>query len=128
MKFFGKFEKDNQSKIYRTRTYIGFDDLVKIEKPNTTDVLGTIFMLNPGSSRPLNSDVNKPFENYTFKQYVELETDDTMNVLMDIFSALQKEKKYLSGIVEIKNLFNYRKSKLLSDDWIFMTDCIKKRG
>ena len=83
-------------------------------------------MLNPGSSRPLNNDVNKPFENYTFNQYVELEIDETMNVFMDIFTVLQKEKKYLSGIVEIKNLFNYRKSKLLSDDWIFMTDCIKK--
>ena len=85
-------------------------------------------MLNPGSSRPLNSDKNNPFKNNIFNNYTKLETDNTMDVFIDVFSKLQKEKKYINGIIEIKNLFNYREGNLTNDDWLFITGNIKNNN
>ncbi|MFA6139001.1 MAG: hypothetical protein WC667_13080 [Sulfurimonas sp.] len=126
MKYFGKFEKDENSRVYRTRTFVCLDGSSQSIEPNVTEIIGTIFMLNPGSSRPLNSEPNSPFEGYAFNQYTDLETDETMNVFIDIFSKLQGNKKFTKGIVEIKNLFNYREGTLTNDDWKFITDDIKK--
>ena len=66
MKFFGKFEKDSNNRIYRTKTFICLDGSSSMKEPKISSIIGTIFMLNPGSSRPLGSDINTPFNNSAF--------------------------------------------------------------
>ena len=56
MKCYGKFEKDSNGKIYRTKTFICLGGVSQIEEPKNSSVVGIIFMLNPGSSKPLGSD------------------------------------------------------------------------
>lgn len=127
IKFFGKFEQDNNRKVYRTKTFLSLDDSTVSQEPATQNIIGTIFMLNPGASKPLASDVNEPFKNYTFNQYVALESDATMSVFMELFNGFQNnENKYTSGLIEIKNLFNYRESSLSQEDWAFIINDIKE--
>jgi len=127
MKFFGKFEKDNTDKIYRTKTFMSLNDDSLLEEPEESDILGTIFMLNPGGSRPLGSSEADPFLGHSFGIYVKLEPDKTMVVYQEVFALLKKHDKYTSGVIEIKNLFNFRKSKLLEDDWKFIKNEIAQK-
>ena len=128
MTFYGKFEIDNQNKIYRTKTFLSLEKLSRIEEPKDTSIIGTIFMLNPGSSRPLGSDSNNPFKNYDFNKYVALEMDPTMLVFHDVFKKLQENNRYLKGVIEIKNLFNYREDRLSDEDWAFLTENIRSNS
>ncbi len=127
MKFFGKFEKDNTGKIYRTKTFMSLNEDSLLDEPEENDILGTIFMLNPGGSRPLGSIEANPFQDYNFGTYVGLEPDKTMVVYQEVFELLKKHGKYTSGVIEIKNLFNFRKSKLTEDDWKFINDEIAQK-
>lgn len=124
MKFFGKFEQDTNGVVFRTKTYLCLDGTSSVDEPNNDEILGTLFMLNPGSSRPLGSDSKNPFLNYTFSRFTMLEPDDTMNVYVDIFSNLQKVDKFKKGLVEIKNLFNLRKGSLDSTDYDYFINDI----
>lgn len=120
MRFFGKFEKDN-NKVFRTKTYLSLGDGMVDYAPENKDIIGTIYMLNPGSSHPKGCDPTDPFLDYTFGTYVDLETDATMNVFIDVFKKLREDKgKYLDGIIEVKNLFNYREATLSNEDWQFI--------
>lgn len=125
MKFFGKFEKDNNDNVYRTSTFICLNGNSRVSEPRKEDIIGTIFMLNPGASRPLGSDINDPFKSYVFNEYSELQPDPTMQVFVNTFTELQdQKKKYVDGVIEIKNLFNYREPALGKEDQIFFINSI----
>lgn len=125
MKIFGKFEKDNNDNVYRTKTFICLNGNSRASEPKKENIVGTIFMLNPGASRPLGSDINDPFKSYVFNEYTELEPDPTMQVFVNVFTKLQSQKKkYVDGVIEIKNLFNYREPALGKEDQTFLRNSI----
>ncbi len=71
------------------------------------EIIGTIFMFNPGGSRPKN------IPNFPINVYLELKKDNTMNTIIELLC----NSCYKSGLIEIKNLFNLRKGSLQNQDF-----------
>ena len=104
---------------YRWRTIIQIG--------NSWDVRGTIFMKNPGSSKPVESS-NKPIDNSvileklrTFDdrraslsfEWYEFSVDRTMISVINLFKAYyEAHGKKLNGVIQIFNLFNVRDANL----------------
>jgi len=108
MKVFGKFVQGSNNDVYRTEAYI---DLNPFHINNTyqlpvnngqlnKNIIGTIFMFNPGGSKPKNKNTN----NFGSGNYVELEKDATMKTIIELLC----NSDYECGLIEIKNLFNLR--------------------
>lgn len=123
---------------YRWRTIIQIGD--------SWDIRGTIFMKNPGSSKPVESS-NKPIDNRvileklrTFdvrstslsSEWYEFSVDRTMISVINLFKAYyEAHGKKLNGVIQIFNLFNVRdanlkkamdKCKDVLDKLVFTTD------
>ena len=104
---------------YRWRTIIQIG--------NSWDVRGTIFMKNPGSSKPVESS-SKPIDNRvileklrTFDdrrtslscEWYEFSVDRTMVSVINLFKAYyEAHGKQLNGVIQIFNLFNVRDANL----------------
>ena len=100
---------------YRWRTIIQIG--------NSWDVRGTIFMKNPGSSKPVES-IDQPIEDSVILkklksfdngrtslscEWYEFSVDRTMVSLINLFKAYyEAQGKQLNGVIQIFNLFNVR--------------------
>ena len=104
---------------YRWRTIIQIGD--------SWDIRGTIFMKNPGSSKPVESSYN-PIDNRvileklrTFddrrtslsSEWYEFSVDRTMICVINLFKEYYEANgKQLNGVIQIFNLFNVRDTNL----------------
>lgn len=98
-KAIGTFRRRGQY-IFRTEARLQWGD--------STNPLGLIIMLNPGSSKLANSSRWLAFERATNDDDLidkELELDKTMEAVSTI---LEQSHPKLNGILEIRNLFNLR--------------------
>jgi hypothetical protein len=120
MKVFAHYFYDNINDVeYRWRTIIQIGD--------SWDIRGTIFMKNPGSSKPVEPSI-KPIENRglleklrTFDntrtssshEWYEFSVDRTMICVINLFKAYyEAHGKQLNGVIQIFNLFNVRDANL----------------
>ncbi|EDO8878154.1 hypothetical protein GNZ76_03435 [Campylobacter coli] len=120
---------DTQDYSFRMDTLLCFGQ--------STELLGSVVMLNPGSAEPKESptsdELNKIREFYKDKKDVEdfdswkkFSPDSTMREIERIFNGQHIDKKTeLNGIIQIFNLFNLKNSK--SDNAIKEMYKIKSR-
>ena len=94
---------------YRWRTILQFGD--------SWDVIGSIVMKNPGSAKPLQTNITKAelkaltmFDNSNTPWY-QFTSDNTMHNIEKLFIARHNGKP-LDGVIQIFNLFNIRNADL----------------
>ena len=120
MKVFAHYFYDNNNDVeYRWRTIIQVGD--------SWDIRGTIFMKNPGSSKPVES-IDQPIEDSVILkklksfdngrtslscEWYEFSVDRTMICVINLFKAYyEAHGKQLNGVIQIFNLFNVRDANL----------------
>lgn len=116
MNVYAHFYQDEINDIqYRWRTLLQFG--------NSWDVIGTVYMKNPGSSKPiryqkdLSEDIMvhlKAFDDYNgMVEWAQFTVDNTMSLVgMMMNEYFVYNKKSLNGVVQIFNLFNVRDADL----------------
>lgn len=108
MKVFAHYIKDDTTgNEYRWRTLLQIG--------NSWNIIGSIVMKNPGSSKPLSKiddEVSlKPLNEFSDKgDWYSFSVDKTMQQIENIFRAYYKQNgdKTLEGVIQVFNLMNVR--------------------